>query len=290
MHLFAECYRQLDETTKTNRKIAAMRDYFAAAAPADAAWAVYFLCGRKLNRLILMRNLRAWAAELAELPDWLFGECYDAVGDLAETIALLLPPPITKSNRSLHEWMRDILQTLPRLTEPEQREVLIQAWSELATNERFVFNKLVTGSFRVGVSQGLVVRALAEVSGLPAAVIAHRLMGTWQPTAEFFTSLLSPDTGETDRSQPYPFCLAHPLQQEVTALGPIENWSAEWKWDGIRAQLVRRGGETFLWSRGEELILERFPELKPTAELLPDGTVLDGEILAWSDGVLPFAE
>jgi DNA ligase-1 len=290
MQAFAECYRQLDETTKTNRKIAAMRSYFAHAAPADAAWAVYFLCGQKLKRLVLMRNLRSWAAELAELPDWLFGECYDAVGDLAETIALLLPPPTATSQTPLHEWMQTILQPLAKLPEAEQREVMRQAWSQLATTERFVFNKLVTGSFRVGVSQGLVVRALAEVAGLPAAVIAHRLMGNWQPTAEFFQALIAPDSGETDRSRPYPFCLAHPLQMEPADLGPIESWSAEWKWDGIRAQLVRRGGESFMWSRGEELILERFPELKPAAELLPDGTVLDGEILAWRDGVLPFGE
>jgi len=290
MQLFAECYRQLDETTKTNRKIAALRGYFAAAAPADAAWAIYFLTGRRLNRLVLMRNLRAWSAEMAELPEWLFDECYDAVGDLAETIALLLPPPEAQSHMPLHEWMQTVLQPLPRLTEPEQREALRAAWSRLTAAERFVFNKLVTGSFRVGVSQALVVRALAEVSGLPAAVIAHRLMGNWKPTAEFFQALLAPDTGAADRSRPYPFCLAHPLQQEPAALGPIETWSAEWKWDGIRAQLVRRGSETYLWSRGEELILERFPELKPAAERLPDGTVLDGEILAWRDGVLPFGE
>lgn len=290
MHAFAECYRQLDETTKTNRKIAALRDYFSAAAAADAAWAVYFLCGQKLKRLVLMRNLRRWATELAELPDWLFGECYDAVGDLAETIALLLPPPTATSQRPLHAWMHSVLEPLAHLPEPEQREVLRQAWSELATTERFVFNKLVTGSFRVGVSQGLVVRALAEVSGLPAAVIAHRLMGNWVPTAEFFETLLAPDSGETDRSQPYPFCLAHPLQSEPAALGSLADWSAEWKWDGIRAQLIRRSGDSFLWSRGEELILDRFPELKPAAELLPDGTVLDGEILAWRDGVLPFGE
>jgi DNA ligase-1 len=290
MKRFAECYRRLDETTKTNRKIAAMRDYFAAAEPADAAWAVFFLCGQKPKRLILVRNLAQWATELAEIPDWMFLECYEAVGDLAETIALLLPAPSATSHRPLHAWMDQILLPLAKLPETEQREVLRRAWSELAPDERFVFNKLVTGAFRVGVSQGLVVRALAEVSGLSPAVIAHRLMGTWRPTAEFFRQLLAPDTGAADRSRPYPFCLAHPLQMDPQKLGPIENWSAEWKWDGIRAQLIRRGGDTYLWSRGEEPILERFPEIAAAAELLPEGTVLDGEILGWRDDVLPFGE
>jgi DNA ligase-1 len=290
MRLFAECYRQLDETTKTNRKIAAMRDYFAQAQPADAAWAVYFLCGRKLNRLILARNLRAWAAEMADVPDWLFDECYDAVGDTAETIALLLPPPTIAPEMPLHRWMEEVLLPLAKLPEPDQRESLRASWSQLSPAERFVFNKLVTGNFRVGVSQGLVIRALAEVANLPAAVIAHRLMGQWSATPEFFSSLLAPDSGEADRSQPYPFCLAHPLQVAPETLGAIDDWAAEWKWDGIRAQLIRRGGESYVWSRGEELILDRFPELKPAAAELPDGTVLDGEILAWRDGVLPFAE
>lgn len=290
MHLFAECYRRLDETTKTNRKIAAMRDYFAQAPPADAAWAVYFLCGQKPKRLILIRNLSQWATEFAGIPEWLFLECYDAVGDLAETIALLLPPPTAESHRPLHEWMESILLPLAKLPEAEQREVLRSAWTELSPSERFVFNKLVTGSFRVGVSQGLVVRALAEVSGVPAAAIAHRLMGTWQSTAEFFKQLVAPDTGTADLSRPFPFCLAHPLQIAPQELGDIANWSAEWKWDGIRAQLIRRGGETWLWSRGEEPILERFPELQPVAAALPDGTVLDGEILGWKDEVLPFGE
>ncbi|WP_254509745.1 ATP-dependent DNA ligase [Anatilimnocola floriformis] len=290
MQRFAECYRRLDETTKTNRKIAAMREYFAAAAPADAAWAVFFLCGQKPKRLILIRNLAQWATELAEIPEWLFLECYEAVGDLAETIALLLPPPSNPAPRPLHEWMENVLLPLAKMPEVEQREVLRRAWSELAPEERFVFNKLVTGSFRVGVSQGLVVRALAEVAGLSPAVIAHRLMGTWQPTAAFFQQLLAPDTGAADRSRPYPFCLAHPLQIDPQELGPVENWSAEWKWDGIRAQLIRRGGETYLWSRGEEPILERFPEIEAAAAALPEGTVLDGEILAWRDDVLPFAE
>lgn len=289
MKRFANLYRQLDETTKTNRKVEAMRAYFAEAPAADAAWAVYFLCGRRLKRLVLTRNLRAWAAEGADLPEWLFDECYDAVGDLGETIALLLPPPDRSSDVPLHQWMSEILIPLGRQSEAEQASSLVEAWRRLTSEERFVFNKLVTGSFRVGVSQGLVVRGLAEAAGLPAPVVAHRLMGNWEPTPEFYRALLAPDSGETDRSRPYPFCLAHALQEEPSSLGDIADWSAEWKWDGIRAQVIRRGGESFIWSRGEELILERFPELQGAADTLPEGTVLDGEIVGWKEGrVLPF--
>jgi len=289
MKRFVDLFRQLDETTKTNRKVSAMREYFAAAPPADAAWAVYFLCGRRLKRLVLTRNLRAWSAEAAGLPEWLFDECYDAVGDLGETIALVLPPPDTSSDIPLHTWMDDVLLPLGSMPEAQQAGMLIEAWRRLTAQERFVFNKLVTGSFRVGVSQGLVVRGLAEAAGLPAAVVAHRLMGNWEPTPEFYRGLLAPDSGETDRSRPYPFCLAHALQEDPATLGAIEDWSVEWKWDGIRAQIIRRGGQSFVWSRGEELILERFPELQADVDALPDGTVLDGEIVGWKGGrVLPF--
>lgn len=291
MKEFALLYQALDETTKTNVKVAAMRDYFTHCEPADGAWAVYFLSGRRLKHLLPTRLLCQWAAETAGVSDWMFEECYGAVGDLAETMALLLPEAAGKPAGSLAEWVQERIEPLARLTDEERRAALVSAWTELSTQERFVFNKLVTGAFRVGVSQRLVVRALAEATNLPQPVIAHRLMGQWQPTPEFFRGLFSPDVGETDRSQPYPFCLAHSLQEDPEKLGPRSDWLAEWKWDGIRGQVIRRGGESYLWSRGEELILPRFPELQEPIDTLPDGTVLDGEVLAWKDGqVLPFGE
>lgn len=289
MKAFAELYRTLDETTRTNRKIAALRDYFAAVHPADGAWAVYFLSGRRLKRHILSRNLRVWCAELVQLPDWLFAESYDAVGDLAETIALLLPPPETVSDATLTEWVEDRLRPLRGMSESEQRTALHAAWRELDATQRFLFNKLLTGSFRVGVSQKLVVRALAELSGIEATAIAHRLMGDWQATPVFYQSLLSQTTSDVDISRPFPFCLAHPLETDPAGLGAMHDWLLEWKWDGIRAQLVRRDDQTFLWSRGEELITERFPEIRDGSQKLANGVVLDGEILGWNDsGVLPF--
>ncbi|WP_437200914.1 ATP-dependent DNA ligase [Planctomicrobium sp. SH664] len=291
MKSFADLYRTLDETTKTTVKVAAMRDYFTHCSAADGAWSVYFLSGRKFSRLIPTGLLRMWAAEQAQIPDWMFEECYGAVGDLAETMALLLPEPTGGSQFTLAEWIEQRIRPLSAMTDDQRKEALSDAWGQLTAQERFVFNKLVTGSFRVGVSQGLVIRALALVSELPQALIAHRLMGQWEPTPEFFEQLLAADQGETDESRPYPFALAHPFQSAPETLGDPADWLVEWKWDGIRGQMIRRRGQSYLWSRGEELILDRFPELAEPLRALPDGTVLDGEVLGWKAGrPLPFSE
>jgi DNA ligase 1 len=288
---FAELYTALDSTTKTNEKIAAMARYFAAANLADAAWAIYFLSGRRPKRLIQARLLLAWAGEVAGLPDWLLVESYGAVGDSAETAALLLPPATAESDLPLHRWVEERVLPLRDLDEVGQRAAILQAWSELDGAERFVFNKLITGAFRVGVSQRLLVRGLAAASGVEEAAVAHRLMGAWEPTPDFYAELVAAETADADISRPYPFFLAYPLEEEPESLGEVADWQVEWKWDGIRAQLVRRQGQTFLWSRGEELVTDRYPEVVTAAESLPDGTVIDGELLPWRDGrVLPFAQ
>jgi DNA ligase-1 len=290
MKRFAALYTALDESTKTSVKLAALETYFREAAPADAAWAIYFLTGAKMKRLLKSTDLRRWSAEAAGVPDWLFDECYDAVGDLAETMALLLPPLEESDDRPLHVVVIELLELRGR-DEQEQKAAVLANWQRLDTRQRFVWNKLITGAFRVGVSQRLVTRALAAASGIDAAVIAHRLMGHWQPSPEFYAQLMSADVQDTITSRPYPFFLAYPLESTPEKLGAIEDWQVEWKWDGIRAQLVRRAGETYLWSRGEELITERFPELAQMSVALPDGLVLDGEVLGWKDGaVLPFGK
>ncbi|WP_374688270.1 cisplatin damage response ATP-dependent DNA ligase, partial [Promineifilum sp.] len=293
MRHFSDLYFTLDATTKTNDKVAAMRRYFDGAAPADAAWAVYFLSGRRPKRLLSPLLLRRWAAELAGVPEWLQEESYHAVGDSAETAALLLPAANRASNRPLHEWVEGVILSLREKDEAGQRAAVRDAWAELDDPQRYVFNKLITGGFRVGVSQRLLMRALAEAVALPEATIAHRLMGAWEPTPAFYDALVHPDevAGE-DAGRPYPFFLAYPLEADPATLGDVGEWQAEWKWDGIRAQLIRRGGATFLWSRGEELVTERYPEVAAAAEALPDGTVIDGELLAWDFDAgrpLPFA-
>ncbi|MBA2459012.1 MAG: ATP-dependent DNA ligase [Gemmatimonadales bacterium] len=293
MKPFARLYTALDETTATGEKVAALARYFRSAPPADAAWAVHFLSGRRPKRLIASADLRAWAAAEADIPDWLFEESYQAVGDLAETIALLLPDTGESDDRPLSHWVEQRLLAL-RGQEPEvQRRELVRAWRELGRRERYVWNKLITGSFRVGASARLVERALADMSGIAEGVIAHRLMGGWEPTPEFYQRLVAADTRDADVSRPYPFFLAYPLECPPEALGSRDEWIAEWKWDGIRAQLIRRAARTFLWSRGEELLDGRFPEVEEAAALLPEGSALDGELLPWPDGAvapLPFAQ
>ncbi len=289
MKAFADLYAALDETTKTNAKVEAMVDYFRRAPRDDAAWAVYFLIGRKPRQVVPTAKLRAWAAAEAGISDWLFDESYHAVGDLAESIALILPEPSRSSDMSLRTWVEERLLPLRGADEEDQRELMRGYWSEMDGRQRFVWNKLITGAFRVGVSQLLVTRALAKLSDTDAPTVAHRLMGDWEPTPHFFERLLSSEVEDADISRLFPFCLAHPLESEPASLGPIEEWQAEWKWDGIRGQLIRRKGQTFLWTRGEELVTERYPELAEVARHLPDGTTIDGEILPWKDGrVLPF--
>ncbi|MEZ4736327.1 MAG: ATP-dependent DNA ligase, partial [Caldilineaceae bacterium] len=207
MRAFAELYAALDETNKTNAKLALLKEYFSSAPAVDAAWVLYFLIGRRPRRAISGRRLAEWAAAEAGLPDWLFGESYDAVGDIAETITLLLPETEIESDLPLHVWVEERLFPLQDLPEPEQRQAVVQAWRELSRPQRFIWNKLITGGFRVGVSQQLVARALAETSGIDVAVISHRLMGQWEPTAQFYAELLHPETEDADRSRPYPFFL-----------------------------------------------------------------------------------
>ncbi len=291
MKRFAQLYAALDETTATGEKVAALAEYFRTAPPPDAAWAVHFLTGRRPKRLISAANLRAWAAAEANIPDWLFEESYHAVGDLAETITLLLPDTGASTDRSLTYWVEERLLTLRGQDDEVQRREMVSAWRELGRRERYVWNKLITGSFRVGASARLVERALAAASGLPEGVVAHRLMGAWEPSPEFYQRLVAPDTRDADVSRPYPFYLAYPLEHAPESLGERAEWVAEWKWDGIRAQLIRRAGRTFLWSRGEELLSGRFPEVEEAGALLPEGTVLDGELLPWvNEAPLPFAE
>ena len=291
MRAFASLFSAIDETNATSEKVAALVEYFRTASPQDAAWAVHFLSGRRPKRLVGSRKLAAWASSEAGLPPWLFEESYQAVGDLAETITLILPDTGASSELPLSHWVEQRLLPLRGEDEDVQREVMVDSWRELDRRERFVWNKLITGSFRMGASQRLVIRALAEMSGVEEGVIAHRLMGAWEPTADFFQRLIAPDTRDADVSRPYPFFLAHPLEGTPSDLGDFADWIAEWKWDGIRAQLIRRAGTSFLWSRGEELLSGRFPEIEDQGALLPEGTVIDGELLPWMDGSpLPFAQ
>ncbi len=292
MKRFAALYDAIDGTTSTNAKVAAMVAYFGAAPPRDAAWTVYFLTGRRLRRLVPSASIRDWTLAATGLDEWLLEESYAVVGDGAETSALVLDQVAveTRDDLALAEWVEERILPLRELGPAAQQACVSAWWGGLDRLQRFLLLKIVTGELRVGVSQTLVVRALAQAAGLPVTTIAARIMGEWAPTADWFTNLLSHERTDDDRSRPYPFFLASPLEEPVAALGPREDWFAEWKWDGIRAQIVRRAGAAHLWSRGEELITHRFPEIAAAATRLPDGTVLDGEVLGFRDErPLPFS-
>lgn len=292
MRRFAQLFAELDAATATNAKVGALARYFRDADPADAAWALFVLVGKKVPRGVTTRQLRRWAAEVCDLPEWLMEEAYAAVGDLSETLALLLPDPDTAAAAPppLHRLIEERILPLKDADEAQQRAVILQIWRELTSTQRFLFHKLMSGNFRVGVSRTLVTRALAQVVGIAPATMAHRIMGDWPPTVDAFLHLTRHASNASDPGRPYPFFLAYPLDLEVETLGPVADWQVEWKWDGIRAQLIRRAGQTLIWSRGEELMTDRFPELVQASAALPEGTALDGEILAWSENrPLPFA-
>jgi DNA ligase-1 len=290
MRTFAKMIRCLDETTKTNDKILAIRSYLENSDAADAAWAVYFLTGQKLKRVVPAKVLRQWSIEESQIPEWLFEETYHWVGDLAETISAIVPSPASDTDHSLTDTVAE-LSALAGAEPTLATQILRSLWHRTGPEERFITMKLLTGSLRVGASKGLVIKAVAQVVGLKPEIIAHRLMGDWKPTKEFFEQLVRSDTSDAVISQPFPFALSHALENAPDALGNCEQYMMEWKWDGIRAQLIRRSGQTFVWSRGEERLDGRLPEIELAAKQVIGDFVLDGEVLAWrSDRPLPFSE
>ena len=292
MKRFARLFAELDQSTSTLAKVDALERYFAEAAPEDAAWAVYFLAGGKPRQVVPNAVLWTIACDRAGIDQWLFDACYQAVGDFAETVAHVLPPPGRESDLGLAEWIEQRLLNLRGLAPEEQAARVASYWDELDTPERFLLNKLIGGSFRVGVSKLLVQRALAQGAGVDAKLVAQRMMGytdgrTSPSAARYLQLTSSADVGPLDAGQPYPFFLAHQLDlphpEFAARLGSPDDWIVEWKYDGIRAQIVKRAAQVWIWSRGEELVTERFPELVALAVALPDGTVLDGEIVVWKD-------
>ncbi|MHA7131885.1 ATP-dependent DNA ligase [Algoriphagus namhaensis] len=288
MQHFSRLITSLDQSNKTNDKIEALLRFFEEADDSDKVWAIALFTHRRPKRQVSTKQLRLWCQELAEIPEWLFEESYHAVGDLAETISLLLPHPIYSSDKNLSDWIR-FLMNLKDQSDEDKREQIQLAWSSLEKTARFIFNKILTGGFRIGVSQNLITQALAKHLKLDKSNVAHALMGNWDPETIKFEELFNPKDQELDISKPYPFFLAHLLEKSPEELGDLTEWQVEWKWDGIRGQLVKREGQTFIWSRGEELVNEKFPELLELGNQLPDGLVIDGEILAFHDGLpLPF--
>jgi DNA ligase-1 len=290
MKRFAELFTQLDQTTKLNAKVDALAAYFAEADDRDRLWTVAILSHRRPRRTVTTTRLREWAAELAGIPLWLFEEAYHVVGDLSEAIALTLPPAQAANEQSLTYWI-EYIKALDGREEEDKKAQIAAAWQCMSYAERFVFNKLITGGFRIGVSQKLMVRALSQYTGIEENALAHRLMGNWTPDEDSFQSLVLSKDALEDSSKPYPFFLAYALEDAPESLGDPAEWLAEYKWDGIRGQLLLRQGEVFVWSRGEELVTDKFPEFQALPGLLPAGLAIDGEILPYKEGqVLTFNE
>lgn len=283
MKAFTNLYNELDQTTKTNAKVNAMVSYFKATPPTDALWAIALLTGRRPKRPIRSTDMKMWAAELAHIPFWLFEESYSVVGDLSETISLLVPHYQSNSNKFLNEVMSEIINLIKKPDE-EKKEWLLSYWQSFAHDELFVFNKLISGSFRVGVSQQLVFKALAKVYNIDDKIIAHKLMGSWLPQTSDLDVLLLDENNSSDYSKPYPFYLAYQLDVAFTEMGSIGDWQIERKYDGIRGQIIVRNNEVHIWSRGEELMTEKFIEFGILKNSIQNGIVLDGEILPFKDG------
>ena len=283
MKLFAELIRTLDSTNKTTLKVAALTNYFEIAPDKDKVWAIAILSHRRPPRPVNTTLLREWATELANIPLWLFEESYHIVGDLAETIALIIPASDSSSDKSLNQFLQEIIE-LKKLTDMEKKEYLHENWLELNYYERFVFSKLITGSFRIGVSQKLMTRALSKATDIDEDILAYKLMGNWEPSKISYTQLVLEENEEDYLSKPYPFYLAYALENEVMELGDVKDWSAEHKWDGIRSQVIVRNNELFVWSRGEELVTDKYPEFQAFINTIPNGTVMDGEILPFPNG------
>nr|WP_315028574.1 ATP-dependent DNA ligase [uncultured Chryseobacterium sp.] len=290
MRHFADLINALETTNKTNAKIEAIIDYLERTPDEDKVWFIALFTGKRPKRNINTNYMKEWALEITALPLWLFQESYSSVGDLGETLSLILPPPQEKIERTLSQWMNDIVH-LKNNTEAEKKEFVLASWNGLDYTERLIFNKLIGGSFRIGVSDKTLINALTKFSGQESSALMHSLMGKWLPDQTSFQELIAAENVNTDNSKPYPFCLAYPLEKELNDLGNPEDWIAEYKWDGIRGQIIRRNDEVFIWSRGEELVTEQFPEIEDTVKGMKGNFVLDGEILAVKDSkVLNFNE
>lgn len=283
MKLFAELIRTLDSTNKTTLKVEALTEYFKNAPPKDKVWTIAILSHRRPPRPVNTTLMREWASQLAKIPLWLFEESYHIVGDLAETIALVIPPAKSSTEKSLSQFLQEIIELKPK-SEEEKKEYLFENWLNLNYYERFVFTKLITGSFRIGVSQKLMTRALSKATEIDEDILAYKLMGNWEPSKISFNKLILEENEEDFLSKPYPFYLAYAIEDEPKSLGDVRQWSAEHKWDGIRSQVIIRNDELFVWSRGEELVTDKYPEFEAFTEVIPNGTVLDGEILPFPKG------
>jgi DNA ligase-1 len=279
MRTFSNLINSLDRTTKTNTRLDLLVEFFHEIDEEEVLYAVAIFTGKRPKRPVRTSQLREWAAEMAEIPLWLLEESYHVVGDLAETISHLV---VQNENidRPLSWWYHQLLE-LKKQPDDLKKKFIQNSWQSLDFYGRFVFNKLMTGGFRIGVSSKTITKALAIFADIDEAKMAHILLGEWMPYETKFQEML--DKAESFHvSRPYPFFLAYALDVPVENLN-VQDWTAEFKWDGIRGQLIKRRDEITLWSRGEEIVTKQFPEVVDAARELPNGISLDGELLVWKN-------
>ena len=279
---FSNLISAIEITNKTNAKIEALVHYFKTAPDKDKLWLIALFTGKRPTRPVKSNLMKSWCMEITKLPEWLFLESYSSVGDLGETLALLLPNPKHKIEKPLHVWIDELVELKPK-SDLEKKKYVLNSWNGLEAQERLIFNKLIGGSFRIGVSKKTLVNALAKLSGIDANQLMHSIIGNWTPNTITFEELLNGEHINYDNSKPYPFCLAYALEKELKDLGDEKDWLVEYKWDGIRGQIIKRNNEVFIWSRGEELVTKQFPELVEAITKLEGNFVIDGEILAIKD-------
>jgi DNA ligase 1 len=282
---FSNLISAIEITNKTNAKIEAIVNYFKVAPDKDKLWLIALFTGKRPSRPVKSNLMKEWCMQITQLPEWLFLESYSSVGDLGETLALLLPNPENEIEKPLHVWIDELIN-LKSTTDAEKKEYVLKAWNGLRAQERLIFNKLIGGSFRIGVSKKTLVNALSKLSGIAANQLMHSIIGRWTPNTISFDDLLSGEHINYDNSKPYPFCLAYALEKELQDLGSENEWQVEYKWDGIRGQIIKREDEVFIWSRGEELVTQQFPEIVEAVSQLPGSFVIDGEILAIKDSAV----
>ncbi len=288
MKHFSDLISAMEMTNSTTLKTRLLADYFETAPDKDKLWVIALFTGKRPKRPVNSALLKSWCMEVSNIPEWLFLECYGSVGDLGETIALILPKPNHIIEKTLSDWLKDLI-ALSKKTEEEKKAYILNAWSGLEQQERFIFNKLIGGSFRIGVSKKGIVNALAIYSGQEANKLMHSISGKWEIDGITFDELISGSHINYDNSKPYPFCLAYALDKGLPELGAPKEWQVEYKWDGIRGQIIKRNEKIFIWSRGEEIVTEQFPELQEAFQDISHDFVIDGEIIPIKEGgVLKF--
>ena len=284
LNKFAKLFFDLDSNNSNNKKIDLLINYFLSNSALNNSWTIFLLIGKSNKRFISGKSLREYYSIIYKLPIWLIDICHQKVGDSAEVISLLLSNKIDKKSKdiSLNNLIKNKLPELLKISEEEKVEMIKYYWEIIPKENLLVFNKILTGSFRIGVSKGLVRKSLSKMLNMDESIISHRLMGQFIPSAKTYNFIISKKFHQKELGyKPYPFQLANPLDIQVKDLN-LDDYQFEWKYDGIRGQIVKRRKNITIWTRGEELVNNSFPELVNLISLINDDFVIDGEILIWN--------